>query len=364
MNQAKSLEEQAYFLDVEENKSIYEEAEDLYRKAHAGYEYLLGPKEQTWEAAKSIAQVCNLQGEPGKVEALLLETARQMSERYGEADYRTIESYEAYAKNLLLQDNFLDGELMLGRILDAYGFETITQLGTKQELDRCRRTILLYVDACLAVKNLDGDMVGEPYEKDSMTKAAEMLFQLLNIYEALQLPEDPDLLEIQSKLRMLYTRLPYLELDQRSIAFLMHELEKMKALSVPVFLQMAGVASQILQRLQAHFQERHNLEELSHFLENQKSLIQLVIKELAVGAPVWATYNLEDCTDRSNYLLERHDGSHKYYQVAQEEISVREKLLDECEARNFWSISSFATRGKSGYEHGDIMQTLWQRSSC
>ena len=355
MSQAKLLEDQAYVLDVKEKKSKYEEAEDLYRKAHAGYEYLLGPKEQTWEAVKSIAQVCNLQGKPRKVEALLLETARQMSERYGEADYRTLESYEAFAKNLLLQGHFLDGELMLGRILDAYGFETIAQLGTKQELDKCRRTILLYVDAYLAVNDLDSDMVVELYEKDRMTKAAEMLFQLLNIYEALQLPEDPNLLELKSKLLMLYTRRPHLELDQRSIAFLMHELEKMKTLSVPVLLQMTGVASQILQRLQTHFQEKHNLEELSRLLENQESLIQLVIKELAVAAPVWATYNLEDCTDRSNHLLERHDGSHTYYEGAQEEISVRGKLLDDCCARNFWSISNFATHGKSGHEHGDVM---------
>ena len=316
----------------------YRQAEALYRKAYAGYESLLGPKEQTWKAARSIAHVCNLQGEPGKAEALLLGNAIQVIESYGEASHRALECLEDYARNLSLQGRLLDSEIILGRIMDAYEFERIPQSGAKGELDRCRRRMLLYVDVHLAGGDINSNAVVKLDMKDRMTRSAEILFELLDMYIAFQLSEDPSFSELKTKLLVLYFGQPHPELDHRSTAFLLHQLTETHALSSTLHLQ---IASKILQLLQTYFQENHKLADLSRLLDSQKSLIEMVIGGLDVEANMWSAVTFGQCTAKSFHCLKRYDESNRCYEIIQERILAGGKPLDDYDARNLWPVSGF-----------------------
>ena len=321
MDHGKSLEDRARYFD----------AEAMYRKAYVGFEHLLGPKEQTWRVAISIAQACFIQGKSDTSESLLLKVARQVSERPGEADLETLQYLEGFARYLLLKCRFFDGEVVLSRILDAYGFEKIFQPSSEEALDRYRRIILLYADACLGFDQ----NINTVAKLDRKSRATEMLFRLINIYVSLQVPENPNLSELRMKLRMMYIYQPHLELDQRSISFLLQELREIQALAIPLPLD---IASTILELLQTYFQENQRLEELSSLLDHQMSLIQTVVWGLEAESLTCVT--LKKCTAKSFYLLQRYGESNPYYQGGQDMMVAGREALDDLDASSLWPISN------------------------
>ena len=193
----------------------YEEAEQLFRDAYGGYAYLLGPKESMLDTARYISHVCRQQGKHKEAAEILVQTTHQMIEKYGldsrrnakylkeyteiliahcrhvaetygQNDRQTLKCMEEYAKLLLAQSYFLNGEIILERVLDGYGYDGPVGSLTEEKVQMWMQPVLLIADACL-----------KRHEYRNLDRAEQLLTRMKSELEALELPQNE---EVENKL--------------------------------------------------------------------------------------------------------------------------------------------------------------------
>ena len=233
-----------------EDEANYKEAERLFREAYDGYKYLIGPKESTLNIVRCISRVCNEQGKSVEAAELFEQFIQQMIERYGSSDRRTLGCLEEYAKLLLAQGRYQDSELILDRVLDAYGYDEPNGLPAKKHTEVWIRLVLLMADACLGYGNAK--------------QAERLLTKLEDDLEALEIPQKEEMENKHVEIFLIHGA--SLHLSERAEKVLVDRLASIGDLNVEL-------ARKIFLYLSQHYLQSSDTEKLNSFPEKCHLLI-------------------------------------------------------------------------------------------
>lgn len=300
----------------------YEGAEGVYRAAHAGYLYLLGPSNAcTLSIVRSIAQVCYVQKRFKVAESLLLQTIAGVDDASRKESYEALCCLEELAANLQAQSRYADSEVVLVQLIGR--IEKLSQDQPKEMFARCIQPVRF--------------LAGAYRKQGEHAKSEELLIETMEKYQAHGLLKDQTFIDLLEQLRQQVDRRAP---SERFESFLLENLAASQDTENEKEIIMV-----ILTSLLKHNQKLNKVDALSLTIGN---LVRLLDERICSGH--WFTNtNIESgvCLARSYMQLGRYEESEKWFLIVQSRIDITSGVESSGALRNLLRTGDlFHSQGK------------------